>query len=485
MLRKFISIKNCGNFIDYKGPLNKDLWNGTFSKVNTIYAENGSGKTTLTQIFKSLSGNECDLVTKRKSLGGNGDPEVALIDTDNIIHRFNNKRWDRLLPKIRVFDSYFAEQNVYSIFLGTYEEPGLFYDIIPNGITLIGEISELRHKRSKMSDYIYNTRSKIKRCRTAASLISLNKTLASQLGNREKLIREIEEKTVTLNESIALASVSFAEKINRNLSYFSPDLRVDKLHKASNHMVYDLYVRGHALRTKEIREIPLRHTLSEGDKSALSLSFFLAYIESLSDISDNIIVFDDPISSFDSRRRLATIMLLGGIAKRSRQFFLLSHDINFVSKFAGQFSKDLTMLKIEFINRTSCLCHQDIKYETMVGFQKDLLTLQNYVGHGCFNDRERRSIATLIRPVLEGIFRIKYFMIVKDDQWLGDFIGMVRDSDEASALYRLQPMVQDLTLLNDYSKRYHHSNPNYTDEPISDAELRTHVDLALKTFANI
>ncbi len=68
MIDKLLYIKNCGRFINC--TISPNYWDGTFSKINTIYAENGSGKTTFTQILKSLSGSQVDIenVSKRKSL---------------------------------------------------------------------------------------------------------------------------------------------------------------------------------------------------------------------------------------------------------------------------------------------------------------------------------------------------------------------------------------------------------------------------------
>lgn len=54
MIIKKQPIKNCGKFLSYTSHLGSDKWNGSFAKVNSIYAENGYGKTTLTQILKSL-----------------------------------------------------------------------------------------------------------------------------------------------------------------------------------------------------------------------------------------------------------------------------------------------------------------------------------------------------------------------------------------------------------------------------------------------
>ena len=74
-------------------------------------------------------------------------------------------------------------------------------------------------------------------------------------------------------------------------------------------LVYYINVNGIEVRS-DVSNIPLKHTLSEGDKSSLSLSFFLARLDLLPHLENRIVVFDDPISSFDTRRRMMTISIL-------------------------------------------------------------------------------------------------------------------------------------------------------------------------------
>ena len=122
----------------------------------------------------------------------------------------------------------------------------------------------------------------------------------------------------------------------------------------------------------------------------------------------------------------------------------------------------------------------DIKLELLTGFNKDIMTLRNYLtGTSIDEPLYLREVVRCIRPTLEGIFRIKYYNYVNDSQWLGDFIKMIRDSTESSSFYRLKNFIEDLEEINDYSKIYHHSNPNYLEVGISSQELRNYVKRTL------
>jgi len=219
----------------------------------------------------------------------------------------------------------------------------------------------------------------------------------------------------------------------------------------------------------------------------LALSFFLARIDLLKDIEKRIIVFDDPISSFDTRRRMTTVSILSKYAEKAQQFFLLSHDLYFIKDFNERNKKCLN-LKIIWKDSSSVIIKHNVKAETLTGVFKDIHTLQKYQRDGAMDDIERREVIRCLRPVLEGVFRFKYFhFIKKDDEWLGDFFSKIRQCDDKSPLYRLKELYDDLYLsdINDYCKQYHHSNPNNFETPIYDEELRQFVDRTLQVLMYI
>ena len=179
MIHKIIKIQNCGRFLDYKPSEKEYGWNGIFSQKNTIYAENGSGKTTFTQILKSLSGNSCELVEKRKSLQSTTPIRISLFDEKNKNFVYQTNNWNNYIPFVEVYDSYYSESNIYIVSLGNYEFPSNFYDIVPDGYDLIHEIKKWVRKRSNYATNIRNTNREIK--------------LATDVSKRRKL-EEIRKK---------------------------------------------------------------------------------------------------------------------------------------------------------------------------------------------------------------------------------------------------------------------------------------------------
>lgn len=289
-----------------------------------------------------------------------------------------------------------------------------------------------------------------------------------------KTIEDVEKSLIKLAEDFG---GTYITKINEYLRYFNPNIQLTKLNKKGSFFVYYLKIMNHDVRS-DSESISLKHTLSEGDKSSLALSFFLAKLSLKPDLSKHIIVFDDPISSFDHNRRSVTINLLNTISKNAKQFILLSHDLNFIKDFTNK-TDDCLNLKIKYNGNSSIIVEHNIKYETLTGIFKDLTILDNYIKNGETSEFDKRDIVRCIRPIIEGIFRIKFFNTFKDDEWLGDMISSIRNSTEGDNFYHLKSILNELCDLNDYSKTYHHSNPNYLESPINAEELRNY---SIRTF---
>ena len=483
MIHRIIEIQNCGRFVDYKPSEKEYGWNGIFSRLNTIYAENGSGKTTFTQIIKSLSGYGCELVEKRKTLQTNEPIKISILMDSNKKLTYKSNDWNSVVPNIEVYDSYYAECNIYVVSLGNYEFPSNFYDIVPDGKKLVREIKQLMHKRKNVSTNMRNTKRDIKDALDKGEKKRLEDVYQHQLNKKVQFENKLKELEERLESDLEKVGIQYVEKTNQYLSKFNPNLVIKKANKKGGQLVYYINVNGVEVRS-DSSNIPLKHTLSEGDKSSLSLSFFLARLDMLPNIEKKIIIFDDPISSFDTRRRKMTISILSRIANKAAQFFLLSHDINFVKDFCDR-NSDCTNLKIVWKDGTSVFVNHDIQLETMTGISKDMYTLRTYLLKGALTDLERREVIRCIRPVIEGVFRLKYFNIFTDKEWLGDFLGHIRKSKESSPLYRLNEHLDELSDINDYCKQYHHSNPKYMEEPIFDEELRQFVQKTLDILAYI
>ena len=261
------------------------------------------------------------------------------------------------------------------------------------------------------------------------------------------------------------------------------DLQITKLNKKATKFVYYIKIGSHDIRSDSTSK-SLRHTLSEGEKNCLAFAFFLARLELRDDIEQRSIVFDDPISSLDNNRRRATLNLLTRLAKTCKQFVLLSHDMKFVKDFKSKIV-ETPVLKIVKTKDSSQIIPFDIERATLTGIFKDIMVLKEFADKGELSNHKPRDVVRCIRPVLEGFIRLKYYLHIDEGEWLGDFIKKIKDSKEGDAFYQQQKKLVDIEDLNDYSKTYHHANPNCLEEPIVSSELQGYCKLLFKVIEKI
>ncbi len=75
-------------------------------------------------------------------------------------------------------------------------------------------------------------------------------------------------------------------------------------------------------------EMTIKNCLSDSDKWILALSFFLATVKN--DATINVVVMDDPVSSFDSdRKRIILTEIKRILASTNKQLILLTHEKGF------------------------------------------------------------------------------------------------------------------------------------------------------------
>lgn len=483
MIHKLISIKNLGKYFDYNTTRDSD-WNGIFEKINVIYAENASGKTTFTQLLKSLNNSE-DVIIRRKSFNSDEKIQIKMIYDNNKQLEFNNNRWNKHFNNIEIFDSYFIEENVYLISIGNYDKEGNLFQLVmgEDAKNFYDEIISLIKIRKNKNTIKRRLRNKLKKETNQIEQKKIQSLIDKRNEEIQKLLHEIDKLEKGLFAIAEEFGTDYLNKINHYLSFLNPALKLEKLNKKGNNFIYHLRINSFEVRS-DSESIPLKHTLSEGDKSSLALAFFLAKITINNNLEDKIIVFDDPISSFDYNRRNITINQLNIISKKCKQFFLLSHDINFIRDFSLKVENCLN-LKIISKQGSSIFKTQNIKYETLNGIFKDLTVIKDYIDKTDDSEFNKRDVIRCIRPVIEGFFRIKFFGIIDENQWLGDIISQIRDCDSDSSFYKYKIHLDEIIDINDYTKTYHHSNPNYLEIPINSAELKNYSQRTIQLLYNI
>lgn len=227
-------------------------------------------------------------------------------------------------------------------------------------------------------------------------------------------------------------------------------------------------------------EPSFRNTLSGGDRTTLALAIFLAQLDLAADISDRVVVFDDPFGSQDTSRRTCTVQRILAVASRVAQLIVLSHEAGFLSLIAKEAHGALKLktLHMPRVGTTDTIvANWDIESSVQSGHEEDYRRIQKFLNQG---DGEPRAVARSIRPLLEGHLRMMFVGHFPDTEWLGGFIDKIRSAEPGDPLRPMQGVVAEIEKINGFSKRYHHrTNPNAEREPINDAELSNYAKRTL------
>ncbi|MFV1885094.1 MAG: AAA family ATPase [Balneola sp.] len=481
MIEKIIEISNIGHFVNYKFQGSQD-WNGQFSKLNIIYAPNGSGKTTLATILKSLSKNDLDLINYKKTFGTSNQSTVKIKESGNSeLIVLNENKWSKHNLKIEVFDINYIEDY---LFAGSYvrkQNKTNLYKL------LFGDKGG--QFRNRMRPLIRKKDVLLKKLSKDKSNSEIKSKIDSIQHDLDVIMKDFEEFTSPIyNRHIQLVN-KYLEKFTSYINFkgFSYLKNTSDFERFRIFPVFEVYeeevVFANPNPNSKIGNA--KYAMSEGDKSTVALCFFLARLEILG-VNDKVIVFDDPLSSFDYSRRNATVFQLAKIANSAIQFVLLSHDLGFASDFRDKCSFiDQITLKIENNGTTSLLKKYDFNSEFLTSTQKDIEIVKEFINSGANSEFEKREVIRCLRPILEGVFKSKYFDIIPNNIWLGDIIEKVKEAKEGERLYRLKNLIDDIIELNDYTKSYHHSTGNTRDLSINTEELIRYVKLLIKTIDKI
>lgn len=313
----------------------------------------------------------------------------------------------------------------------------------------------------------------------------------NQQNNKiSELNKQKEQKQEELNKFISGIFKKYGEKTNDYLKKFGTEFEIVEARGGSYvgrskdpTVEYKLTLSGQEILFEDDEINPcFKYTLSEGDKSSLSFAFFLAKLDLDPNLSDKIIIFDDPLSSLDSNRRTATTQQLQRINGFAKQIIILTHNTIFARKFWNEIDKSKCMnLQIARSAETYNISEWDLEKETSGEYFNNYFILEKYLNEGISGQQQLRNVAICIRLLLEGYLKLRFPGKFTESEWLGDFIKKIENASNGEPLINIKPQLNELKDINNFSKKYHHSiNPNADYEAIIDTELKSFVDRTLK-----
>jgi len=161
------------------------------------------------------------------------------------------------------------------------------------------------------------------------------------------LKQQNKDKNKELNDYKEQIFTTYLSTLNRHLEHFAPYLKLQKL--TSSYMgsstepvvKFALCIHDQEVVHAEKGNKPsMKYSLSEGDKNALALSFFLTKLELDNELKDKTIIFDDPVSSFDGSRITKMLAQLIHYGQQAQQLFFLTHNERLASELINTFQKE-------------------------------------------------------------------------------------------------------------------------------------------------
>lgn len=159
------------------------------------------------------------------------------------------------------------------------------------------------------------------------------------LQKKQALMERLNALRTEINVTSLKLLDDYQVSINKLLKSFGVEFRINKVERKidtarKDTLVFAIELKGMNFDPNGSRQIPysLANTLSSGDKSTLAFALFIAKLQQ-AELKDTIVIFDDPISSFDFFRRQQTSRQISAISKKSKQVIVFTHSMEFTKLF--------------------------------------------------------------------------------------------------------------------------------------------------------
>lgn len=504
MLEKLTVIKNLGTFSNFKPNKSQSEWDGNFKKNNIIFAHNGSGKTTLSLIFQSLAEGNSDLVSKKHRITSTDDIEIRFLGEEKN-YNFVDGSWDETESNIKVFNSFYFSDNVYAFKFSNDEFSFLFKsndDINRKNQELTRHLKNISRISKQIRRNPSWTKEQIRKSKTnkrKQHIEKINRKFVSDKRDElAKLTKRTKELSPIVKEFYQNICRDYCDKVNYYLRQFTDSIvikDIKPLYSKSvslQSIIFNLEINGIQTSLGK-RDVSFDFYLSDGDKNAISFASFLARLDMMGEenLKKQIIIFDDPFNSMDSHRKNRTITLISQLSNKVKQMFVFSHDLYFANDLHSRiFPKEntLCMEMTKYNGDTHLLVKNNFSTETKTLLIQRIEKLHNFEKNDAPSE-QLFAIKSDIRPILEGMFKIKFYKTLLELQdkggmnieqlWLKnyiDFIEKSEDDEDYSSFKRLYPYLSKFRDIQNYCSDPHHdqSDTSY-NQIIAPFDLKVYV----------
>jgi wobble nucleotide-excising tRNase len=251
---------------------------------------------------------------------------------------------------------------------------------------------------------------------------------------------------------------------------------------------YALQLRGRSVKLgRRAESAPsFGRMLSEGDKRTLALAFFLAKVQGLpGNLGGTTVVLDDPMCSFDQKRRESTITSIVEVVSRGAQVVVLCHDPYFLR----DLKKRLEGPAVSVVSVVHEIKRVQEDYSALMPCDLDRICESDYHrGHRIVREfvdgrstEDRRSVAKELRPLMEGFLKQRFPPpLLPTRANLGEIVRLISSSSVAPLTHAKQ-YAPKLDALNQFDTKFHHNDGSDLGLP-DDAELQRFARMTLEVI---
>jgi wobble nucleotide-excising tRNase len=258
--------------------------------------------------------------------------------------------------------------------------------------------------------------------------------------------------------------------------------------------LYSLLINGHPVpvgpNTAPSGSQTFKTTLSAGDRNTLALAFFFAALDQDPNRANRVVVLDDPMSSLDKHRRMATIQEIRTLLPTVAQVIVMSHDEHFLFDLYDRVAPrdhtshsviDTTSLCIGLAPGSSTICAWDIESEKLGRHDKRHALLMTFAaGRGA----DSMKVAQSIRPHLEHYLRVACPDKFKHGEMLRDFRNRANSAMRSGSPIISPNKFRELHEIVEFSNQFHHDTNLAADTvTINNTELQQYVTRTLAFVA--
>ncbi len=218
-------------------------------------------------------------------------------------------------------------------------------------------------------------------------------------------------------------------------------------------------------------EPSFRNSLSAGDRNTLALALFFSSLDSRPDLADTVVVIDDPMSSLDDHRSLATVQQVRALSRRAKQTIVLSHNKRFLCGILNGINRhqECTTLAIAPNGDESTIREWEASQDSMTEHDQRYFLLAGFATDQSGVDR---NVAEAIRFYLEGYFRVACPKQFPPGKLLGPFAQECRQRIGGPDEVINEKTIEEIENILEYANRFHHdTNPAWQTEHITPTEL--------------